>query len=587
MRSASVPPFALRVALVGASTSLASPVLAVVGAVVGWRRLISAYGRGVTLTSTILLGGGIVRLVLEYLVPFVAQHGDLIAPFALANGLAASVCYAGLEAHFGLSGMVAQANVAAWGSRLMGGSPLLGNMPLMVPIGGVAVGLLTGALAPFLWPLTIRVCWPEELRMAALRDGTTFQLIDLYFSWCLPVAVPVSLLAGYALHIALASTLTGSATSLPWQQSALPLFVGLSLAGLSYFLLCVPALSECFWSERLDAQTGEAYSFNLRTGARTSSIEAALHASETRALLSVLHEIQVPVLGRLRKAWWQSNRSQDEPAGKAALAPLTPPFGMRSNGGQPDLRLIDASPQADLTLLIDMLARAQVLRIDLAIARGTDGSHDQEELAMLRLNSLSSMAASRLGVDLDVLLSDVRAIIGARRRLERYSTAATSSRSSRGVRARQAAERQHTRELLSRMRAHAKTAALARHYVEETGTTWWARGWADAWGTNSQQRLAAGQLLSNLLHNIGIVEDVLLNVRPFVALSKEKKLGVGEDWWNDFDLDVDAFLQARAKEEVLKRHQERVRRMKEVLLRTTRLVATAFVLWLVTLSWHN
>ena len=97
-----VPPFALRVALVGASTSLATPVLTVVGAVVWWHRAVSACGKGVTVVSFVLLGGGIVRIVYEYVAPFTSKHGDLVAPFALANGLAAATCYAALELRFGL-----------------------------------------------------------------------------------------------------------------------------------------------------------------------------------------------------------------------------------------------------------------------------------------------------------------------------------------------------------------------------------------------------------------------------------------------------------------------------------------------------
>ena len=64
-------------------------------------------------------------------------------------------------------------------SPLVGGAARLGQVRL--PLGGLAVGLLTGLTAQFLWPACIRACWHPEIRDAIFGErGDLSHLIDLY-----------------------------------------------------------------------------------------------------------------------------------------------------------------------------------------------------------------------------------------------------------------------------------------------------------------------------------------------------------------------------------------------------------------------
>ena len=51
----------------------------------------------------------------------------------------------------------------------------LGPASLNLPIGGVAIGLLTGCTAPFLWPMCVRQSWPKELQEAVFGDRTVYK----------------------------------------------------------------------------------------------------------------------------------------------------------------------------------------------------------------------------------------------------------------------------------------------------------------------------------------------------------------------------------------------------------------------------
>lgn len=573
----SVPPFPLRVALVGATTFLATPVLAVAGAIVGWQRIVSAYGKGITIASTVLVGGGIVRLVYEVVMPFIAKHGDLLAPFALANGLAAAACYAALELQFGLHGMAAHANLAAWASRLFGGSPLVAALPISVPFGGVMVGLLAGLLAPLLWPLTIRACWPGELRTAALRSGTTAPLVDFYFSWCLPAAVPVSLLAGYALHLSLERFILGTVTARPWQWGgALPLLLALSTAAVGYSTLCVPALSECFWCERLDPQTGERYSFNVRTGLSAPSVSNALDAAETRALLKALHELQTPLLTRLRDAW---RRGSGE--GPADRGGATSRLRVRMDSAQADLPLVDASAHADLVLALDMLARAQVLHARAAAARAAPVTHQEAEDAedpALQLRALNAAARSRLGVDVEALLRIARAAVGSSRRIHMCESAHPDGESDR-ARASRLARREDARALLRRVREHAGEAVPVGGDDSDPagrGASWLPHGWAATSGTQGQKRRAA-VLVSNLMHNLSAVEEALVGVGGASGGDFAPALCASS---HDFDMDADMFARARDDEARARRRAERSRQVRTAIFKGIRLTAALLVLWL-------
>jgi hypothetical protein len=569
------------VALVGASTALATPALAVAGAIVGWHRIVSAYGKGITIASTVLVGGGIVSLVYQVILPFLAKHGDMLAPFALANGLAAAACYAALELRFGLQGMAAQANLASWASRLLGGSSLVAALPVSVPFGGVVVGLLAGLFAPLLWPLTIRMCWPDELRTAALRGGTTAPLVDLYFSWCLPAAVPVSLLAGYALHLSLAGVIFGSPTAPPWQRTALPLLIVLSVAAVGYSSLCVPALSECFWYERLDPQTGARYSFNVRTGLSSSSVSKALDASETRALLEALHELQTPLLSRLRNAWRGSSGEAAPDTGRPSAH-----LKVRVDCVQPDLPLIDASAHADLVLALDFLARAQVLPVRGAASppavpapyEKEEGQNEaSKEDPTLQLKALHAAARSQLGVDLEELLRCARAAVGTSRRIRLHASAPPGGESDRG-RAHRLARREDGMALLRRVREHAEEAVPVGADGSDAGGrggSWLPHGWTVTSRDHGQRRRAT-VLVSNLMHNLSAIEEVLVSAAGAAGDDLASAQGASAGY---FDRDADVFVKARDGEAQARRRAERRRQVRAAIVKVTRITAAVLVLW--------
>ena len=72
------PPFAVRAALVGISTGMATPFFAVAGVVVGWHRAFGASSGILKLGVGLLLGGGVTTLCVGHVLPFLREHADLV-----------------------------------------------------------------------------------------------------------------------------------------------------------------------------------------------------------------------------------------------------------------------------------------------------------------------------------------------------------------------------------------------------------------------------------------------------------------------------------------------------------------------------
>lgn len=258
------PPFPLRVALVGSSVGLATPLYVLGGLVVGWYRLLpqSIGGQWLRTGISALVGGGITTITYHYAAPFLQRHADLVQPFALASGTTAAVWYSVLEARFGiefLAGHVSLATVAEKTPAFIGGllKQLGPATTLRLPVGGVAIGLLTGCTAPFLWPSCVRLCWPIELQEAVLGARDASHLVDIYLSWLLlPVGLPVSVVAGVGMQSLLGPVLLPSGPApLPWTSTALPLLCAILGAGILYFSVCRPTLEDLFWERRIDVVT--------------------------------------------------------------------------------------------------------------------------------------------------------------------------------------------------------------------------------------------------------------------------------------------------------------------------------------------
>ena len=90
------PPFSVRVALVGTSVGLATPIFATVGVGVAWSRLLPNHPliRG---GLVVALGGGLGTIVYHYIGPFLSEHSEVVLPFAAANGITAMMWYSLLE----------------------------------------------------------------------------------------------------------------------------------------------------------------------------------------------------------------------------------------------------------------------------------------------------------------------------------------------------------------------------------------------------------------------------------------------------------------------------------------------------------
>ena len=164
------PPFLARISLVGSSVGLATPFFAFVGFVRIWRTQApkTLTGQAVKYVVGVVIGGGSVKLMVDYVIPFFAQNSNLVAPFALANAAASMFWYAVAEATFGLDALVA----GRLGLPFL--KPLLENwksFSLILPrliagpgMAGPAIGALTAITCPFLWPIAFDLCWNKELK---------------------------------------------------------------------------------------------------------------------------------------------------------------------------------------------------------------------------------------------------------------------------------------------------------------------------------------------------------------------------------------------------------------------------------------
>ena len=339
-------------------------------------------------------------------------------PFALSNALAATAWYALLEQQLGLArmaGHVESASLARWLPLLsqLGvfrgavSSPLRPSHPTastgtttrisQVPLGGLALGVATCLSAPLCWPAAIRLCWPDELRDAIFGEGDdVWPLVDLYWQIAIPVGLPVALCSGVAMQALplhpprqraghpprpgfarpprpappccccadvpstwqalLGPLLLGTASSRPWTSTALPALAALACATLMYVSRCRPALDDSFWIERISPR-GELYSANVRTGAVSAGGARAHAASETRALLRALREVQTPLIRRFINRLRGTSTANEE-RGCAGM-------GVRIVGdcAQPDVRLSAVRAHADALLVVDCLVREQVIDI--------------------------------------------------------------------------------------------------------------------------------------------------------------------------------------------------------------------------------
>ena len=273
-----LPPYAVRLALVGSSVGLASPLFIIGGITYGWFNYLpkTDTGRLVKYTSGIAVGGGLIRLIHEYIGPFLMNNSDIVLPFAISNALSATVWYALAEKKFGIEKLVGTNESRDSETILEKGTAEstdtltlmknLKNMTVATSIGPL-VGGLAAMTSPFLWPFAFEYLWSDELRCLILGDNL-YWLSHLYEFIVLPVALPVGVLSGFMIQSFLRPIIVGNNNNnQKWtRSSALPVLALLMSSFGAYFYFCKTPSDEYYWVERLNIKDGGRYSHNPKTG---------------------------------------------------------------------------------------------------------------------------------------------------------------------------------------------------------------------------------------------------------------------------------------------------------------------------------
>ena len=154
----STAPFPVRLALVGSSVGLATPVFAIGGILRYYYFYMpkSEIGQKIKYLIGIFIGGSGVTLTYNYLIPFLRDHSDFILPFAISNAVASSAWYAVAEYTFGLEAMLgtvsmAQLTAAGIPAELLTFLSNYGVAQLLVgmPFGGAVVGALVNQVQEY------------------------------------------------------------------------------------------------------------------------------------------------------------------------------------------------------------------------------------------------------------------------------------------------------------------------------------------------------------------------------------------------------------------------------------------------------
>jgi hypothetical protein len=197
------PPSLIRLALVGTSVTLATPVFTVVGIYRLWTAVFpkSRIGEWTKKTTTVIIGGGALTLFSQYVIPGVMDYADLIFPFALSNGLTCMLwmglgeMVVGWELLAGIATNSTIGSMISWFPQFITSRPLIASI-LTLPAGGAVIGGLTALTAPLLWPVVTKLCWDPLFRSVILGGDSVVWLIDLYYQVVLPVGLPVGIFSG-------------------------------------------------------------------------------------------------------------------------------------------------------------------------------------------------------------------------------------------------------------------------------------------------------------------------------------------------------------------------------------------------------
>ena len=136
------------------------------------------------------------------LAPNSFYYAPILLPFALGNGVTAAAVYASLD--------------------VMGGGPqaLAAKKLGPIPLAGPVIGGATAVIAPFTFPVSMAVVWPDgPIGTAVLLDPETYRVID---SICMnKIALPCLGMTGFAagllIHVGLKPVIVGI-PGFAWQK---------------------------------------------------------------------------------------------------------------------------------------------------------------------------------------------------------------------------------------------------------------------------------------------------------------------------------------------------------------------------------
>ena len=200
----------------------------------------------------VALGGGVGALCVQVALPFMAEHSEIILPFAASNAAASATWFAVVEGLFGLRALMGAHNPAL---TFMGAT-------VRLPVVGAGIGLLTAVTSPALWPGAFRLFWSEDLRQLVFNGEEHDWIAAVYRELLIPVALPVSILAGSTSEVLLRPLIQLSERSRVVGPTALIAVYGSAVA---YFVACRSDPDDYWWELRR-SKLGELISVNAKTG---------------------------------------------------------------------------------------------------------------------------------------------------------------------------------------------------------------------------------------------------------------------------------------------------------------------------------
>ena len=255
----------------------------------------------------------------------------------------------------------------------------------------------------------IHLCWEDSLKqlllgeqeMAKMTPTNSNWLVDTYWHYGLPVAVPVGAFAGATMHMVLKSAVVGT-PGVAWTARALPSLAGVVLASSLYFTYFRAEEADWWWEDRLDPMSGYRYSYNYLTKlALQDDGRAAKIAALKRGFLGTVHSfrrildrIAAQIRGERDFNVVNSTKRNENKADRY-------PFKPRSITDVP-ASLQAVEERFVLFALVDMLVRLKKLDLELAKPRGDRAVLDDSK--KLRKELLQQAKEAGIAKDLSAVL---------------------------------------------------------------------------------------------------------------------------------------------------------------------------------------